>query len=205
MLPAVTVFVHITALQNSSISTNLKLQHGYYGILHTEAVYPPSVSKIYFPAIDFNASFYFKKFQVKISLLSFINFGVSLHDLKPLHYSSIYSNSTTEAYMYINLLHAELNPICHLLALLGAHLIFHVSRIRVKISLYTQWNPSSFDQSCDHLQGCKIQSLDTFKKVQNEIIKVAIPICRCKKTIIWTNSLKIQKHKLLLIMMSHYE
>jgi len=29
-------------------------------------------------------------------------------------------------------LKAELNPICHLLTLLGAHLIFHVSRIRVK-------------------------------------------------------------------------
>jgi hypothetical protein len=31
-----------------------------------------------------------------------------------------------------NPLNAELNPICHLLALLGAHLIFHVSSIRVK-------------------------------------------------------------------------
>jgi len=29
-------------------------------------------------------------------------------------------------------LNAELNPICHLLALLGAHHILHVSRIRVK-------------------------------------------------------------------------
>ena len=32
----------------------------------------------------------------------------------------------------INRLHAELIPICHLLALLGAHHIFHVSRVRVK-------------------------------------------------------------------------
>jgi hypothetical protein len=31
----------------------------------------------------------------------------------------------------INPLNAELNPICHLLALLGAHLIFHFNRIRV--------------------------------------------------------------------------
>ena len=31
-----------------------------------------------------------------------------------------------------NTLNAELNPICHLLALLGAHHILHVSRIRVK-------------------------------------------------------------------------
>ena len=32
----------------------------------------------------------------------------------------------------INLLNAELNPIRHLLALLGAHHIVHVSRARVK-------------------------------------------------------------------------
>jgi hypothetical protein len=33
----------------------------------------------------------------------------------------------------INPSNAELNPICHLLALLGAHHILHFSRIRVKI------------------------------------------------------------------------
>ena len=32
----------------------------------------------------------------------------------------------------LNPLNAELNPICHLLALLGAHHILHVSRIKVK-------------------------------------------------------------------------
>jgi hypothetical protein len=31
----------------------------------------------------------------------------------------------------INPLNAELNAICHLLALLGAHYILHVSRVRV--------------------------------------------------------------------------
>jgi len=31
----------------------------------------------------------------------------------------------------INPLNTQLNPICHLLALLGAHSILHVSRIRV--------------------------------------------------------------------------
>jgi len=36
----------------------------------------------------------------------------------------------------INPLNAELNPICHLLALLEAHRILHVSRIRVKALLY---------------------------------------------------------------------
>jgi len=33
----------------------------------------------------------------------------------------------------LNPLNAELYPICHLLALLGAHHILHVSRIRVKL------------------------------------------------------------------------
>jgi hypothetical protein len=36
-------------------------------------------------------------------------------------------------YIKFNLLNAELNPICHLLALLGAHHIFHVSGLRVKL------------------------------------------------------------------------
>jgi len=35
-----------------------------------------------------------------------------------------------------NPLNAELNPICLLLALLGAHHILHVGRIRVKSSIY---------------------------------------------------------------------
>jgi hypothetical protein len=34
--------------------------------------------------------------------------------------------------MVLNPLDAELNLICHLLALLGAHLILHISRIRIK-------------------------------------------------------------------------
>ena len=32
----------------------------------------------------------------------------------------------------LNPLNAELNPICHLLALLGTHHILHINRIRVK-------------------------------------------------------------------------
>jgi hypothetical protein len=43
--------------------------------------------------------------------------------------------------MQINPLNAELNPICHLLALLGTHHILHVSRIRVKkFKLYVTKN-----------------------------------------------------------------
>ena len=45
------------------------------------------------------------------------------------------------SHLNINPLNAELNPICHLLALLGAHHILHVSRIRVK---YEGKNKSSY-------------------------------------------------------------
>jgi len=49
----------------------------------------------------------------------------------------------------INPLNAELNPICYLLALLGAHHFLHVSRIRVKVLLKSDKttlhaNPSPF-------------------------------------------------------------
>jgi len=44
----------------------------------------------------------------------------------------------------INPLNAELNPNCHLLALLRAHHILHVSRIRVnhrvKVEKWKKWN-----------------------------------------------------------------
>jgi len=40
----------------------------------------------------------------------------------------------------INPLKTQLNPICHLLALLGAHHILHVSRIRVNNNAYIQHN-----------------------------------------------------------------
>jgi len=44
----------------------------------------------------------------------------------------------SSAHLCFNPLNAELNPICHLLPLLGAHHIFHVSRIRVKhVSLHS--------------------------------------------------------------------
>jgi hypothetical protein len=36
---------------------------------------------------------------------------------------------------HVNPLNTKLNPICHLLALLGAHHILHVSRIRVKVGV----------------------------------------------------------------------
>jgi hypothetical protein len=47
-----------------------------------------------------------------------------------------YTLETFEYSQCLNPLNAELNPICHLLALLGAHHIFNVSRIRVNSLFY---------------------------------------------------------------------
>jgi hypothetical protein len=51
--------------------------------------------------------------------------------------SSLYNDqwqttANTETRSVVNTLNAELNPICHLLALLGVHHFLHFSRIRVK-------------------------------------------------------------------------
>jgi hypothetical protein len=49
-------------------------------------------------------------------------------------FSRLYRQISTN-YTCTNTLNAELNPICHLLALLGIQHILHIIRIRVKISL----------------------------------------------------------------------
>jgi hypothetical protein len=48
--------------------------------------------------------------------------------------------------IYINPLKAELNPICHLLALLGAHHILHFSGLRVNIPKFN----TTFQQNYVH-------------------------------------------------------
>jgi len=48
------------------------------------------------------------------------------------NFSSTYPRRCRDLIATFNPLNAELNPICHLLALLGAHHILHVSGIRVK-------------------------------------------------------------------------
>ena len=53
---------------------------------------------------------------------------VTGHKMKVTHNTGL-----EEEQMVINPLKPELNPICYLLALLGAHHFLHVSRIRVKL------------------------------------------------------------------------
>ena len=53
----------------------------------------------------------------------------------------------------LNPLNAKLNPICHLLALLGAHRILHVSRIRVK-ALSQNYFRGCFETWKDSVEWC---------------------------------------------------
>ena len=83
-----------------------------------------------------------------VGFLLTMNYNAWNHELKiqsrPFH-SIFYKLLLEQPKMYywlsviffvlLNPLNAELNPICHLLALIGAHLILHVSRIRVKFTL----------------------------------------------------------------------
>jgi len=48
---------------------------------------------------------------------------------------SLYCTTLLQHSAMFNPLNAKLNPICHLLALLGAHPILHISRIRVNVIL----------------------------------------------------------------------
>ena len=73
----------------------------------------------------------------------------------------------------VNLLNAELNPVCHLLALLGAHHILHVSRIRVKVLCYKSEGPwfDLFFYQC--IYGC----VDRGSTVVNPLNAELNPIC----------------------------
>jgi hypothetical protein len=44
----------------------------------------------------------------------------------------------------INPLNAQLNPICHLLVLLGAHHILHISKLRVKHKMFVSIFSTTF-------------------------------------------------------------
>jgi len=71
-----------------------------------------------------------KKFRVKFHVMVLRYF---VKKTQFVEHGSTWQKIELEKYLQIfNPLNAELNLICHLLALLGAHHILHVNRVRVK-------------------------------------------------------------------------
>ena len=77
-------------------------------------------------------------------MFSFIDPSLILAVLNKLNINYTYSVSVG----LFNPLNAKLNPICHLLALVGAHHILHVSRVRVNINVTTIFLCKIFVLTC---------------------------------------------------------
>jgi len=59
--------------------------------------------------------------------------------MSPLFLAAVFIRTLKSVSSLINPLNSELNPICHLLALLGSHHIFHVSGLRANIFVVNQF------------------------------------------------------------------
>ena len=78
----------------------------------------------------------------------------------------------------VNPLNAELNPICHLLALLGARHIFHVSGLRVKDSIYVPQLPMSLKELRDRItHALQTITADMLHRVWDES-DYRVDVCR---------------------------
>ena len=72
----------------------------------------------------------------RLGNLNFLEPAGNLEPVMGLIYFFYFNQSfTVKTVVALNSLNTELNPICHLLALLGAHHILHVSRVRVNLGL----------------------------------------------------------------------
>jgi predicted metal-dependent peptidase len=60
-----------------------------------------------------------------------------------------FTSRSTEVKLIFNPLNAELNPIRHLLAFLGAHHILHVSRLKVRINTALSDDAQTNDTTAD--------------------------------------------------------
>src|SRR5215475_1335521 len=73
----------------------------------------------------------------------------------------------------INPLNPELNSICHLLALLGAHHILHVGRIRVNATKVPETTHCTGHNVTAILEGNRTQNIGTSSSSQGRVHKVA--------------------------------
>jgi hypothetical protein len=77
-------------------------------------------------------SYFLRKQKMNKSKKNYIKFAMPVAKHTAEYVSKCCLEGILSAWDFINPLNAPLNPICHLLALLAAHHILSVSRIRVK-------------------------------------------------------------------------
>ena len=70
----------------------------------------------------------------------------------------------------INPLNAKLNTICHLLALLGAHSILHVSRVRVNSIILGLWIKCKLSLYSHDIKTSQILSPNTVTVPENLLL-----------------------------------
>lgn len=145
MLQAVAVFVHITKLQEllnlnkPEASTRIKRKF----LIMRQSIDLQSAKSISLQSI------LMLRFTPRISKWSFPHF-----------------TSWNSEFLCIN--HNPFIIRIHAIILQQIHTsILKLVYIYTYIYIYVQWNSASFGQPYGHLQRCKIQSSDTFKKVQN--------------------------------------
>jgi hypothetical protein len=88
--------------------------------------------------------------------------------------------------MHFNPSNAKLNPICHLLALLGAHHILHVSRTRVKIVTYSRFRLHfSVHSEERNIRTCsdEISRLKCLKLIWMDWRKPRLMLCGCSENV----------------------
>ena len=97
--------------------------------------------------------------------------SVFVHVQRCLH---IKTNFIRNSYFF-NPLNAELNPTCHLLALLGAHPIIHISRIKVNIptNAHNIYTLKSTKFTLKTLNTCHYMFRSLFKTILRGVVHCA--------------------------------
>jgi len=105
-------------------------------------------------------------------------------ELARLHLT-VFGNKIYTLTLDISPLDAELNPICHLLALLGAHHIFHVSGLRVKFLPYPTHSCSAHSDTAVHL--CDTGRLSSLNAPRRTPKRIGRNFTNAGATLMWLN------------------
>jgi len=94
-------------------------------------------NRIYYSTVHWRLHMFSAAYRSSSGVLTaFAASGLHMHVVTGRSQVWVGTHTTMHGSMNINPLNPKLNPICYLLALLGAHHFLHVSRIRVKLLIF---------------------------------------------------------------------